>query len=421
MRRLPFSALSSLRPARPILLAAAVAFAWPQFAWPQAAGPTAPDTPFAAAQDFDAWKSAFVARAVAHGLDRGFVEAELADVTPDPAVIAQDGKQPEFSRPIGDYVRSAVSATRIAEARERLVETPHLQEIEARYGVPAAVLVGIWAEESGFGRLQGDFDVLRDFATLAYDGRRRAWAETQLIDALFILRDRGVARSRLRGSWAGAMGQTQFIPEAYLKLGQDGDGDGRVDLWASPADALASAANLLAHEGWRPGESWAVEARLPADFDYALAEADAHDPAWWAAHGVRRADGAGWSAADAASHAVLILPAGAAGPAFFAFPNHFVIRKYNNSTAYALAVGLMADGARGVAPPEHAWPVETPLSRDQRMAAQTALTRLGYPVGEIDGVIGSGTRAALKAWQKSRGLTPDGYLNAEMVQKLTAA
>jgi lytic murein transglycosylase len=381
--------------------------------------PTAP-APSATSADFQTWKAGFIDRAVAHGFDRGFVEAELADVTPDPAVLALDGKQPEFSRPVGDYIRASVAPARVAEARARLQDTADLPAISQRYGVPAEILVGIWAEESGFGRLQGDFDVLRAFATLAYDGRRRAWAETQLMDALTILRDRGVPRSRLRGSWAGAMGQTQFIPEAYLKLGQDGDGDGHVDLWTSPADALASAANLLAHEGWKPGESWAVEAALPPDFDYRLAEAAAHTPAWWAEHGVRRADGLAWSAADAGSTAVLLLPAGARGPAFFAFPNHFVIRKYNNSTAYALAVGLIADGARGVPPPLKPWPYETPLSRAQRIAAQTALAKLGYPVGEIDGVIGTGARAALKAWQTHEGLVPDGYLTPDLVVRLSA-
>jgi lytic murein transglycosylase len=393
-----------------------------------AAGPGSAQTPQPQTQTqpqpretFADWKQGFIERAVQHGLDRAFVQAELADVTPDPAVLALDTKQPEFSRPIGDYVRAAVSPARVAEARMRLASTPHLKEIEARYGVPAEILVGIWAAETNFGQLQGDFDVVRDFATLAWDGRRRAWAETQLMDALIILRDKGVPRSRLKGSWAGAMGQTQFIPQAYLELGQDGDGDGRVDLWGSPADALASAANLLKHEGWRPGESWAVEAIVPAGFDYGLAEGEKHTPAWWADKDVRRADGRPWSAADMASEATLILPAGANGPVFFAFPNHYVIRKYNNSTAYALSVGLLADAAKGAPPPARAWPRETPLSRDQRLAAQTALAKLGYPVGQIDGVIGTGTRAALKAWQKSQGLTPDGYLTADLVRRLAAA
>jgi membrane-bound lytic murein transglycosylase B len=426
-----FEHVSRTRRARR-LLALAAAFAAATPAWAQSPASQSPAAQSPAAQSpaaqspaphesFADWKQGFVERAVEQGFDRAFVEAELAGVEPDPAVLAYDGKQPEFSRPVGDYIRSALSAERVAEARDRLANTPHLQEIQARYGVPAEILVGIWAAESNFGRLQGDFDVVRDFATLAWDGRRRAWAETQLIDALTILRDKGIARSRLRGSWAGAMGQTQFIPEAYLQLGQDGDGDGRIDLWDDPADALASAANLLAHAGWRPGESWAVEASIPPGFDYGLADSAKHTPAEWAQLGVVRADGQGWSAADAAEQASVILPAGANGPAFFAFPNHYVIRKYNNSTAYALAVGLIADAARGAPPVAKSWPYETPLSREERYSAQTALTKLGYPVGEIDGVIGTGTRTALKAWQKSQGITPDGYLTADLVRRLAAA
>lgn len=372
-------------------------------------------------ESFEAWRVGFIERAVAQGFDRAFVQAELADVTPDPAVLANDNKQPEFAKPIGDYVRAAVSAQRAAEARQRLAATPHLAEIEQHYGVPAEILIGIWAAETNFGQVQGDMDVIRDFATLAWDGRRRVWAETQLMDALIILRDKGVPRSRLKGSWAGAMGQTQFIPEAYLALGQDGDGDGKVDIWTSSADALASAANLLKHEGWRPGESWAIEVLVPQGFDFDLAENGKHSPDWWAQKGVRRADGKSWSAADLKSEAVLLPPAGANGPLFLAFPNHYVIRKYNNSTSYALAVGLLADAAKGAPPLTRAWPADAPISRQQRLDAQTALAKLGYPVGAIDGVIGVGTRAALKAWQKSQGLTPDGYLTVELVRKLVAA
>ena len=226
-----------------LLLALAAAFA--------AAAPASAQGP-AAHESFADWKQSFVERAVQQGFDRAFVEAELAGVEPDPAVLAYDGKQPEFSRPVGDYIRSALSAERVAEARDRLASTPHLQEIQARYGVPAEILIGIWAAETNFGRIQGDFDVVRDFATLAWDGRRRDWAETQLIDALTILRDKGIARSRLRGSWAGAMGQTQFDPEAYLKRGQDGGRRRARRHLGLPADALASAANLLATAGWRP-------------------------------------------------------------------------------------------------------------------------------------------------------------------------
>jgi len=294
------------------------------------------------------------------------------------------------------------------------------REVEARYGVPIEILIGVWAQESAFGKIQGDFDVIRAFATLAWDGRRRDWAEGQLMDALRIVRDRGIPRSRLTGSWAGAMGQTQFIPENYLKLAQDFDGDGRQDIWGSDQDALASAANLLKQAGWRPGESWAVEVSLPAGFDYSVAESDKLTPQEWAGRGVKRADGGYWTSADMAAQATLLLPAGANGPAFLAFPNHYVIRRYNNSVAYALAIGRLADRMQGKPELVRGWPNEQPLSREDRFAAQQALTQLGYNPGVVDGVIGSGTRAALRAWQKSNGLVADGYLTAEMVGRLKA-
>lgn len=369
---------------------------------------------------FAAWRMSFVDKAVARGFDRGFVEAELASVTPSPAILSQDRGQPEFSRPISDYVRSAASPTKAAEGVRRMAGVAQLAAIEARYGVPREILAAIWADESDFGRIQGDHDVITAFATLAYQGRRREWAETQLIDALVILRDRGVPRAQLKGSWAGAMGETQFIPEAYLLYGQDADGDGRVNIWTSDADALATAANHLKQQGWRAGESWAVEVITPPGVDYSLAEGEAHPPAWWAQKGLIRADGRAWSAADSVAEAILLLPAGAFGPAFLAFPNHFVIRKYNNSIAYALSIGLLADEMRGAPPLSRPWPHEIPLSREQRASAQASLGALGFPIGKIDGLIGAETRTALRAWQKKSGLLADGYLTPAIVVRLKA-
>jgi lytic murein transglycosylase len=370
---------------------------------------------------FVAWRDAFTEKAVAQGFDRDFVRRQLAGVKPIAKVLERDAGQPELSKPIGDYVRSAVSDARVAEGVRRRDAAPFTRSLEARYGVPAEIVIGVWAQESFFGRIQGDHDVIAAFATLAYDGRRRDWAEAQLLDALRIIRDRGIPRERLKGSWAGAMGQTQFIPDAYLKLGQDGDGDGIVDIWGSDADALASAANHLKDSGWKPGESWAVEVTTPPGFDYSVAEGEKHPPSGWETLGVKRADGKPWSAADAGEDATLLLPAGANGPAFLAFPNHYVIRKYNNSVAYALAIGLLADAMRGSPPLVRPWPYETPLSRDQRMTAQSALQKLGYPVGEIDGVIGAGTRSALRTWQKSNGMVADGYLTPATVDRLRLA
>jgi len=257
-------------------------------------------------------------------------------------------------------------------------------------------------------------------ASLAAQGRRRDWAEGELIAALRIIASGEATRAQLKGSWAGAMGQTQFLPSAYLSTAVDGDGDGKRDIWASPADALASAANLLAKGGWVRGQSWAREVTVPPDFDFSVSEGPKLTPQAWSALGVTRADGLPWSETDKPAEAQLLAPTGAQGPVFLLFPNHFVIRKYNNSVAYALAVGLLADRIAGEGPLVKAWPAETPLSLTDRMTAQRALVALGFNPGTPDGIVGVGTRTALRAWQKARGLTADGYLSPAMVEKLKA-
>ena len=376
------------------------------------------EPPPAVASDasFDAWKAGFIARRA--GADRAAWERELAGLTPNPTVIERDRSQPEFSRGAGDYISRALSEARINRGRELIAANPWMAEVERRYGVPKEILVGVWAQESAFGQIQGDFDVIRSLATLAWEGRRRDWAEDQLANALRIVTDGRRERSRLTGSWAGAMGQTQFMPDNYLRLAVDGNGDGRTDIWDSDHDALASAANLLSQAGWRPGQAWAVEVVLPEGFDYALAETERRPWSWWQAQGVRRADGGQFTAAEAAEEATVLLPSGAMGPAFLALPNHYVIRRYNNSISYALAIGLLADHMAGKPPLSRAWPAEEPLSREQRLTTQRALTALGYEPGGIDGVIGSGTRAALRRWQQAQGLTADGHLTAAIAERL---
>ncbi len=398
------------------------------------ASPTASPTPAAVAQPmavrpptasgdiaFDTWAADFQGRALKAGIDPALLSREMAGLTPEPRVASLDGRQPEFSKPVGDYIKGVVSADRIAIGQKRRADLAALGAIESRYGVPRDILLAVWAMESGFGAIQGDFDVIRSMATLAAQGRRRAFAEDQLIATLRIIGSGEFPRARLRGSWAGAMGQTQFIPATFLDTAVDGDGDGRRDIWASSADALASAANLLDKAGWASGQTWAREVIVPAGFDYSLTEGPREIPSWWAARGLRRADGLAWSAADAGAPAQLVAPAGAAGPVFLLFPNHFAIRKYNNSLAYALGVGLLADRFAGMGPLARPWPQETPLSLVDRMTAQRALTALGFDTGQPDGVVGQGTRTALRAWQKSRGLTADGYLSPDMVSRLKAA
>ena len=366
---------------------------------------------------FEGWKQGFLNR---HGgARRAAYERELAGLTPDPDVVRLDGNQPEFSRPAGAYVQNAVSASRIAEARRRADVVPW--SVTQRFGVPSEILVAIWAQESSFGQVQGDKDVIRSLATLAYDGRRRDWAEGQLRDALNIVVDGRRERSGLKGSWAGAMGQTQFMPDNYLRLGVDQNEDGHVDIWGSDVDALASAANLLAQAGWKRGQSWGYEVVLPQGFDYAEAEGPKHPWSFWRQRGVTLASGGQPSGAEAAEDAVILLPQGARGPAFLALPNHYVIRRYNNSVSYALAIGLTADGVAGKPGLVATWPSDAPLSRDQRFAAQNGLARLGYDPGGVDGVIGAGTRAALRKWQIANGRLADGYLTAALADELATA
>ncbi len=370
---------------------------------------------------FTDWLNGFFDKAMAAGVSRALFAQALSGVSPDPRVAAHDAAQPEFARPVSSYIEAQVTPARIAEGIGRRDGVAQLAAIEDRFGTPRDVLVGVWAMESEFGRLQGDLDVFRSLATLAALGRRRPWAESELLASFQVLQSGKAPGGRLIGSWAGAMGQTQLLPSVYLADGVDGDGDGTCDIWGSPADALASAANLLAKAGWRRGEGWARQVTLPAGFDFGLAEEAEESPISWAERGVTPTDGKAWSEGDGAVGARLLLPCGAQGPAFLAFPNHFVIRKYNNSLAYALAVGLLADGFFAGAAPQIAWPRETPLSLSDRLAAQSALRSLGYDPGEIDGIIGAHARSALRAWQKAQGLPADGYLSPDVIARLKAA
>ena len=373
----------------------------------------------APADPFDAWRTDFIAKAAGTWPRDRLVEV-LAPLTLDDRVVSLDGRQPELSRPIGDYIAGAVSNARIEQGRARLTEhAATLERITGRTGVPAEILVAIWAVESNFGQMQGTFDVVRSLATLAAHGRRRDWAEAQLMAALRILFSNEAGRDQLRGSWAGAMGQTQFMPDTYLSFAVDEDGDGRRDIWGSSADALGSAGNYLSRRAaWRRGQGWAREVLVPPGFDYSVAEGPGKPWAQWAADGMRTADGRPWNAAEAAESATLIVPGGWSGPAFLVLPNHMAIRAYNNSTSYALAVGLLAERIAGAPGLIKAWPADQPTTLADRIAAQEALTRLGFDTGGADGVIGTRTRAAARAWQKSRGMPADGYLSYGLIQAL---
>jgi membrane-bound lytic murein transglycosylase B len=382
--------------------------------------PQGPITPPTASGEmvFDAWANEFYGRALAAGVTKETLDRELAGLTPDPRATNLDSRQPEFSKPISEYIKGVVTSDRGVIGGRRRTDLEFLPAIEETYGVPRDILLAVWALESGFGAIQGDMDVIRSLASLAAQGRRRAWAEGELIAALKVIQSGEHPRERLKGSWAGAMGQTQFIPTTFASTAVDFDGDGKRDIWGSQADALASAANLLKKGGWIAGQSWAREVTAPDGFDWSLTEGPRLTPAEWAEKGLKRADGLPWTEADAAAQAQLVAPAGASGPAFLLFPNHFAIRKYNNSLAYALGVGLLADSFSGQGRLVRAWPAETPLALVDRMTAQRALAALGFDPGQPDGVVGAGTRKALRDWQKARGLVADGYLSPAMVQRL---
>ncbi|HEX7759968.1 MAG TPA: lytic murein transglycosylase [Caulobacteraceae bacterium] len=388
---------------------------------PTPAGPTPADLLGATGEPyFIDWLNDYYTRALAAGASKAVLDRELSGLSPDPRVSVQDAGQPEFARPVSVYINGVVSADRIAMGIRKRTAITQFPGIEETYGVPREILIGVWAMESGFGAMQGSMDIVRSLATLAALGRRRPWAEGELSAALKIIDSGEATRAQLKGSWAGAMGQTQFLPSAYLSTAVDGDGDGKRDIWGSAPDALASAANLLAKGGWRRGESWAREVILGHGFDYGLSEGPKEVPSWWLAKGAKRADGMAWSKADAAAAAALILPAGSTGPAFLIFANHMAIRTYNNSTAYALGVGLLADRMAGCGPLVTPWPKEVALSLTERMDAQTALAKQGFNPGTPDGTVGVNTRASLRAWQKARGLPADGYLSPDMVRRLRA-
>ncbi|MEO1039137.1 MAG: lytic murein transglycosylase [Pseudomonadota bacterium] len=379
-----------------------------------------------AAQDqpFEQWRDGFTAELAADGVSPDIITSMFEGVTPDERIIDRDRSQPEFVRPVWVYLDSAVSETRIANGRSsQSAHLATLAAIEERFGVDRHTLTAIWGLESAYGEIQGNFDIVRALATLAWEGRRRGFAESQLSAVADMLARGYATRDGLRGSWAGAMGQTQFIPTTYMARAVDFDGDGRRDIWNNEGDALGSAANLLAREGWRSGEPAVTGVALPDGFDYASwNERRAQPVSEWARIGVRRADGSDWSADDLMRSARLILPAGAAGPGFLTFHNFGVIRRYNNSTSYALGVAYLAEAlANGERLPE-SWPDDNPpITRSQTRALQEALLALGYDPGGADGISGPNTRRALKAFQTDRGLPADGYTGEQAYAAVMAA
>ncbi len=358
---------------------------------------------------FDEWLLAFRADAAAQGISAATLDAAFAGAVPVERVIELDRRQPEFLQTFADYLGRRVTAAQVARGQAALLEQQALLDaVEARYGVPKAVLVAFWGLETRYGAYLGGFNTPASLATLAHDGRRSAFFRSQLLDALRIVDAGHVAAGEMNGSWAGAMGHMQFMPSTFRAYAVDGDGDGRIDLWGSLADAMHSAGNYLSRAGWRAGEPIAVEVRLPAEFDWRRARAAYRLPvAEWAAVGVQAADGCVLPAV--AGRAAIVLPQGWQGPAFMVFDNFDVVMQWNRSHHYALAVAQLARQLDGGTPLVAAAGEAGGLSTADVIRLQQALNELGYDAGEADGLPGPRTQSALRRYQAAQQLPADGY------------
>ncbi len=355
------------------------------------------------------------------GVSRPTFEAAFAGVSFDPKVVAMTEAQPEVVRPVWDYVASAVSPDRIARGRRKAdAVNVWLAKAKETYGVDEAVILGVWGLETDFGEDAGSNGVVRALATLAYARFRGDYFRDELLAALAILEGGDIPPAAMLGSWAGAMGQTQFMPSSYLAYAVDFEGHGRRDIWKSEADAIGSTANFLAKHGWIKDLPWGFEVRLPPNF--ALADADSMSPAPFASFAARGVERTGGVPLPQKGEGRLLILAGLKGPVFLVTSNFDVIKAYNNSTAYALSVALLGDATTGSGGLVAAWPVaDRPLTAAQTERVQAELKKMGYDVGKIDGRTGDALRSAVRVYQERNGLAPDGYANLALFKRLSAA
>jgi lytic murein transglycosylase len=371
----------------------------PQKAQPAEAPPARPDPDFAAFLK-ELWPDA-----EAKGVTRATFDLAFAGVTPDPRVMAITQRQPEYGRPAGAYIASLASKARIDTGVRRAAElATTLDAIESRYGVDRYILLAIWGIETSYGGAKDRWDVIRSLATLAQARYRHPYFRNELITAMLVLQQKHIARNAMVGSWAGAMGQPQFMPSSFLEHAVDFSGDGRRDIWTNVPDVLASIANYLQKGGWKAGLTQGFEVRVPAGFDYKISRGSFAD---WNVLGLRRADGAPF---PADGQAILFFPSGARGPAFLVTDNFVAIKRYNNSDVYALAVSELAARIQGRAPAHTAWPADDrQLSVEERIALQRKLAELGYPVRNFTGHFDFDLRDAIREVQVKSGLVPDGH------------
>lgn len=369
-------------------------------------------------QTFDEWLAGLRAEASALGISDATLAA-LDDLEePLPRVLELDSSQPEFVQTFTRYLGLRVTAAQVERGQQLLSQhRVLLEEVRQRYGVQPQYLAAFWAVESNFGRNTGGFSVLQALATLAYDPRRADFFRSQILTALQIIDDGHISADSMSGSWAGAMGQLQFMPSVFYEHGIDGDGDGKIDIWNSLPDIFHSAANFLSKSGWKGDERWGREVLLPGDFDFALAGTNIRKPLQeWRDLGLMQTSGSPIPVAD--MRGSVVIPAGAQGPAFLTYDNFRVTRVYNTPIFYALTVGHLADRFSGGPAIQRMPENEQAMSVDQVRELQELLNGLGFDSGEPDGRVGSRTRSAIRAYQEQQGLPMDSYASVTLLEAL---
>jgi lytic murein transglycosylase len=363
--------------------------------------------------NFRAFLTALWPDAQKRGVTRATFDGALNGLTPDAEVLGLTKRQPEYNQPIGVYLKSRLTAGLLAGGKrnaEKWADT--LAAVEAKYGVDKNIILAIWGLETGYGGFSGGKDVIRSLATLAQARYRDDFFRNELLAALEILEQEHITRAKMRGSWAGAMGQAQFIPSSFLKFAVDFSGDGRRDIWNDVPDVLASIANYMKEHGWQRGVPWGFEVTVPAGFDYRKSRATFPE---WQALGIRRADG---RALPKSGNGIMFFPSGASGPAFLVTGNYETIKRYNLSDAYSLTVAGTADRLRGQAGFRGAWPDAVPLNREQRIRMQKLMQAQGYPVSNVVGQIDFDLRDQIRILQVKFNLLPDGFPTAAFLQGL---